>query len=213
MSDAIALTVGARPTPPTVALQSPVNGTIVPTNATVSLSATLSDPAGRVGGITFTDNHQVITNIAAAPYTYAWNGASSGVHRVVADAHDLGSYVLAESAPAFIVVPLLPPAPAAVLTQPSPTGSYTSSTAVPLAVDAYAATSAISQVTYFEGPTLLGARTSPPFTISTYLNPGNHTVRALVQASNGRSVVTTPVVPTSDGPSGSTHAAVATRTP
>ena len=94
--------------PPTVVLTSPANMSAYTTPASITLSANATDADG-IAKVEFYDNGTLLNTDSAAPYSYVWHDAASGIHSLTAKAYDnAGGYT--ESGPSVITVSP-PPSP------------------------------------------------------------------------------------------------------
>lgn len=74
--------------PPTVALTSPAQGTLVPAGASLALAATAADPDGTVVAVEYYANGILIATVPAAPWTVNWAPATPGSCTLTAVARD-----------------------------------------------------------------------------------------------------------------------------
>jgi hypothetical protein len=74
--------------PPIVALSAPTNGTAYVSPATISLSASASDPDGTVANVSFYAGSQLIGSSSASPYTMTWSNVAAGTYTLTAVATD-----------------------------------------------------------------------------------------------------------------------------
>jgi regulation of enolase protein 1 (concanavalin A-like superfamily) len=85
------LKVGAAATgngAPAVSITAPVNGASVAAPATVTVSATATDPEGRMLSVDFYAGSTLIARDTAAPYSVSWSATTSGTYALTAVAHD-----------------------------------------------------------------------------------------------------------------------------
>ena len=75
----------ATPTPPTVAITSPISNAITDTNFTITVAAT---DDGTVTNVAFLADGGLLGSDASAPYSFTWNGASAGAHALTVVAWD-----------------------------------------------------------------------------------------------------------------------------
>ena len=97
-------------TAPLCALVSPTNGATFVVPATISLSATASDPDGTIVRVEYYDGDALLTVVTNAPYNFVWSGATVGSHTLIAKARDNGLAVT-------------PSAPVTITVQPPPVGN------------------------------------------------------------------------------------------
>ena len=89
--------------PPTVKLTTPANGANFTAPASVSLTATASDPNGTVTKVEFFNGTTVLGRDTSAPYSYNWRNVPSGSHTLRVRATDNAGAVTT-SAPVGITV-------------------------------------------------------------------------------------------------------------
>ncbi len=75
-------------TPPTVALTAPANNAVFTAPATISLTASASDPGGSVAKVEFFQNGNKVGEDLSAPYALDWANAGAGVYALTAIATD-----------------------------------------------------------------------------------------------------------------------------
>jgi hypothetical protein len=91
--------------PPTAAITSPGNGAVFPWKPTITISATASDPDGRVTKVEFRDGTTVLGQDTTAPYEYRWRNVPSGSHTLTARATDDSGAVTPSAAVGITVLP------------------------------------------------------------------------------------------------------------
>lgn len=89
--------------PPTVSLTSPVNNTTIRRGASVTISATASDPDGQVDRLEFFANGVRIHSDSSVPYSFVWRPTVRGTYSITARAYDFDGG-LTTSAPITIHV-------------------------------------------------------------------------------------------------------------
>jgi regulation of enolase protein 1 (concanavalin A-like superfamily)/SH3-like domain-containing protein len=89
--------------PPTVMLTAPTNGATFTAPATITLTATASDPEGRLTKVDFYNGATLLGSDTTAPYSYSWGNVAAGSYSVRAIAVD-GSGASATSAIATVTV-------------------------------------------------------------------------------------------------------------
>jgi hypothetical protein len=75
---------------PTVAWTAPANQAVITTGTPIGLTATASEPGGAISRVEFYSGTGLIGTATAAPYSFTWNGAPSGVYSLTAKAIDVG---------------------------------------------------------------------------------------------------------------------------
>ncbi len=186
--------VGSAPSP-TISLQSPTGERILPllfggVAPSLSYSALLTDPAGTVTSVEIDDNYRWLTALASPPYSGTFSSVRSGLHVITASAM-AGYQEAARSAPAYVIVPLLPRPPLIVMTSPVAGGTYGGF--VTLSADVMAQEGAVDQVNFYAGNVLLGTRRAPPYTVSFNFTPGTQTVYAMASQIYTNGAITAPV--------------------
>jgi PKD repeat protein len=86
-NDARAPSVGTN-NPPSIAISSPSSGATFASGAAITLQAASSDADGSVTKVEFFADGVKLGEDASAPYSFTWNGASTGVHSLTARAID-----------------------------------------------------------------------------------------------------------------------------
>jgi predicted phage tail protein len=74
--------------PPTVALTAPTNGATFTAPATITFSATASDPENRLARVEFFNGATRLSTDTTAPFGYTWSGVPAGTYQVRAIAFD-----------------------------------------------------------------------------------------------------------------------------
>lgn len=74
--------------PPAVSLTAPANGTSVRAPASVTLTATATDPENRLASVDFYAGSSLVSRDTAAPYSAAWSATNAGTYALTAVAHD-----------------------------------------------------------------------------------------------------------------------------
>ena len=158
---------------PTVALTAPANGEFFHPLlgvATIPAAATAADPDGSVPTVTFLDNGRAFADRAGPPYAATLTSAS-GLHVIAAVARD-DRLLETVSRPAFTWIPLVPRAPLAVVTAPVANGTVPAGTIVTIAADVVAPDGKIDLVEFYDGPSKLGQKTAPPWTLAATASEG-----------------------------------------
>jgi hypothetical protein len=82
------ITVNAANQPPTVALTAPGNGATYTAPATVTLTASASDPENRLTKVEFYQGTSLLNSDTTAPYTFTWSSVPAGSYALEAIAYD-----------------------------------------------------------------------------------------------------------------------------
>lgn len=95
---------------PTVSLISPTSGASICSGATLTLTATASDPDGSISKVEFYNGTTLITTVTSSPYTYSWTSAPTGSLSITAKAYD-NTTGTASSSAVSVTVNAAPSAP------------------------------------------------------------------------------------------------------
>jgi regulation of enolase protein 1 (concanavalin A-like superfamily) len=115
-SAAVSVTVKGANNPPSVTLTSPAAGATFPVSASVSLSASASDPDGSIVKVDFLVGSTVVGTDTTSPYSLSWNAAAAGTLTITARATDNGGAVATSSGVAITVSSVTGPLKTAVFT-------------------------------------------------------------------------------------------------
>jgi hypothetical protein len=74
--------------PPTVILTAPANGTTYTAPATITLSASASDPDGTIARVEFYNGSTLLNTDTTAPYSFSWLSVAAGTYALKAIAYD-----------------------------------------------------------------------------------------------------------------------------
>jgi peptidoglycan/xylan/chitin deacetylase (PgdA/CDA1 family) len=184
-SSAVSVTVRNDTTAPTVAVTAPAAGATV-SGTSVALDATASDGTG-VTQVEFLIGSTVVGRDTTAPYSITWDSTSvaDGNVSITARATDPNGNVGTSSAVTVTVRNDLTPPTVAIM---APTGGSTvSGTSVPISATASDGT-AVTQVEFLVGSTVVGTDTTTPYAItwnSTSVPDGNVSIMARATDPNG----------------------------
>ncbi|MCC6194932.1 MAG: hypothetical protein IT518_10740 [Burkholderiales bacterium] len=191
-STAITVKVNA---PPTVALTAPANNTTVVAPVNVTISANASDAGGSVAKVQFFRDGTLLATDTTSPYSYAWSNVPIGTYVLTARATDnLGATTT--SAPRTLTV-VANQAPIVALTAPANGTTVVAGAPVVVTATASDADGTIANVKFYRaGTTLLGTDTSNPYSITTTLPVGTHTLTAVATDSKATLTTSAPVTVT-----------------
>ncbi len=99
-------TPSAANNPPSVALTSPTNGTILAAPANVLIQASAADSDGSVTNVQFLVGTTVLTNVAAAPFSATAKNLAAGNYTLTAIASDNGGAKATNSVNLSVVTPV-----------------------------------------------------------------------------------------------------------
>jgi RHS repeat-associated protein len=182
---------------PTVSITNPTNGqlfVISPTN--ITLTATASDN-GSVTNVAFYSGTNFLGQVTNSPYTMTWSNVAAGTYTLTAIASDnLGAPTV--SSPVTITVNAMP---SVSLTNPV-SGAYflTTPTNISLSATASDSDGTITNVSFYNGATLLTQFTSSPYNFTwSNVNGGSYTLTATATDNRGASTTSAPVIITANG--------------
>lgn len=99
---------GSSPPPsnqaPSVGVTSPVSGSTSTAPASVTLSASASDPDGSITKVEFFQGGNLLATVTTTPYAFQWNNVSAGSYSITARATDNSGAVTVSSAVSWQVV-------------------------------------------------------------------------------------------------------------
>ena len=203
-SAARTITVNATNTPPTVSLTAPADGAVYTLPATVTMSATangveVDTPITRVD---FYQGTTLIGGSTASPYTISWTPMTAGSYSLTAKATDSASGVTTSTA-RTVTVQAGNQAPNVSLTSPLANQSVTAPASVTLSATASDADGSVAKVEFFQGATLIGSATVPPYSaVWSNVPVGSYSLTAKATDNLGatRSSAAVPITVTGSGP-------------
>jgi beta-glucanase (GH16 family) len=190
---------------PTVSITTPVNEAIVPTSASLAITATAADANGTVAKVDFYQGATLLGTATASPYSYTWAGAAAGVYTLTAKATDNEGAVTTSSPVTVFVSAPGNVAPTVSLTSPTANATFLTPASITLTADAADAGGAIYKVDFYQGTTLLATDYTSPYSYAWGGAPaGSYVLTAKATDTGGltttsaavRVTVAAPVVPT-----------------
>ena len=181
---------------PSVSLTAPSNGTSFSAPATITLSASASDPDGSIAKVDFyRGGNTLIASATTAPYTATWASVPAGSYTLTAKATDSRGATTTSAAIAITVTAVTNTPPSVALTTPAPGTRFVAPATIALAADAADPDDAVSKVEFLQGSTLLGATTAEPY-VFTWANVpvGSYTLTARATDSRGATATSSPVI-------------------
>jgi|GEM_PF-5660882 len=88
---------------PVVSLTAPANNATYAVGATVTLTATATDPNGTISSVAFYNGTTLLGTVTTAPYTYTWTNVPQGSYSITAVATDNSANQTTSTAVAIIV--------------------------------------------------------------------------------------------------------------
>jgi len=127
-STPVTVTVQAGTTtnkPPTVTLTSPASGSTATAPASLTLSATASDPEGRLARVEFYSGTTLLNSDTSAPYSFTWSSVPAGNYSIKAVAYDADGGSASSTVATVSVTAVTSTAPTQVVFTASPDQSTT----------------------------------------------------------------------------------------
>ena len=152
--------------PPTVTLTAPASGATYTAPATISLTATASDPDGTISKVEFYNGAVLLGTAATAPYSYSWSNVAAGTYTLTAKAYDNLNVATTSTAVSVTVSTLANVPPTVTLTAPANGATYTAPAAIILTATAADSDGTVSKVEFYNGATLLGTATTAPYSFT-----------------------------------------------
>ena len=174
---------------PAVSLTAPVNGTQVTAPATVSLTATASDPENRMASVDFYAGSTLIARDTTAPYSASWAASAAGTYALTAVAYDADGGSSTSSAVSVTVAAAANKPPTISLSTGGTT--FTAPATITLAATASDPEGQLARVEFFNGATRLATDTTAPYSYAwTGVAAGTYTVTAIAYDAAGASATT-----------------------
>ena len=203
LSTAVAISVNG---PPSVALTAPLNNAsyVSPAPITVTASATVNGVNASITQVEFIADGNVIATVTKAPFTYAWSNAAVGSHILAARATDsLGAVTTSSS---LTVTVTANQAPTVSLLTPTNNQIFNAPATVNLTANAADPEGLLSKVEFFQGSTLIGTVTSPPWSVAwNNVVAGSYQLTAKATDAAGNHTVSATVAITVVGPTTSVY--------
>jgi len=173
---------------PTVTLTAPANGATLTAPATVTLSATASDPDGTISKVEFYNGTTLLNTDTTSSYSYSWSSVAAGTYTVKAVAYDNSGASASSSTATITVNSATNQAPSVTLTAPANGSTFTAPATVTLSATASDSDGTISKVEFYNGATLLNTDTTSSYSYSWVSVPaGTYTVKAIAYDNSGNS--------------------------
>lgn len=176
--------------PPTVRIITPLDGARFSEPASITLTPAAADPEGRLASVEFYANGNLIAAAATLPYTATWSSVPAGSYTLTAVAADAEG-AQTTSAPVSITVEgsSAPPPnqpPSVALTSPENGATFTAPATISIAASASDPENRLARVEFYQGTTLLGTATAPPYSFSWSAVPaGSYTLTAAAADADG----------------------------
>ena len=184
-SSAVSITVQAPNQLPSVALTSPANGAAFTAPATVTITASASDPENRLARVEFYQGSTLLGSDSSSPYSFTWSSAPAGSYTLTARAFDTDGAQTNSSA-VSITVQAPNQLPSVALTSPANGAAFTAPATVTITASASDPENRLARVEFYQGSTLLGSDSSSPYSFTwSSAPPGSYTLTARAFDSDG----------------------------
>ena len=181
-SDARSVNVAAANQSPTVSLTSPADGAVFTAPATITLSASASDPDGGVARVDFFAGSTLVGTANASPYTVTWSGVAAGTYTLTAVATDTAGASTTSAARTITVNQR----PTVSLTSPANNATFKAPATIVINANASDADGTIAKVTFQAGSTVIGTDTTSPYSVTWSNVPvGTYSLRAVATDNLG----------------------------
>lgn len=191
--------VGAN-IPPTVSLTSPANGASFTAPASITVQAAASDADGTISTVKFFEGANTIGITNTTPYQILWSNVPAGSYSLTASATDNRSATTTSSPVSVTVVTPNQP-PTVTLTAPVSGASYFAPATVNLSATAADSDGSISRVDFYNGASLIGSSTSPPYAaVWSNVAAGSYAITAQATDNAGAVATSAPASVTVSGP-------------
>jgi len=181
----VTVTVNGTNRPPTAALTSPANGSTLSAPATLSMTATASDPENQLARVEFLSGTTVLAADTTAPFAWTWNSVPAGTYTLTAKAYDTAG-ASATSAPVTVTVNGTNRPPTVALTSPANGSTFSAPATVSMTATASDPENQLARVEFLSGTTVLATDTAAPFTWSwSNVAAGTYTLTAKAYDSAG----------------------------
>ena len=161
--------------PPTVSITTPVNNSIFPSPASVSITATAADADGTITRVDFYNGSTLIGTANTSPYTIVWPNVPVGNYLLTAKAIDNGSLVTTSS----VVAVLVNAPPTVSITSPANNAKYNALASITINATAADVGGSVTKVEFYNGVTLIGTDNTSPYSFSwTGVSSGTYSITA-----------------------------------
>jgi predicted phage tail protein len=154
--------------------------------ATVSLTASASDPENQMGRVEFYNGSSLLGTDTTAPYSMTWSNVAAGTYSLTAVAYDAAGQS-GHSAPVSITVAAAGNKPPTVsLTAPANGATFTAPASIAISASASDPENQLARVDFYNGSTLLGSDTSAPYSFTwSNVSAGTYALSAIARDAGG----------------------------
>ena len=172
--------------PPTVALTAPATGATFTAPATITLTASASDPENRLAHVDFFRGSTQLGTATAAPYSFTWSSVPAGSYTLTAVASDADGGTTTSAAVSITVQPAPNQPPTVALTAPANGATFTAPATITLTASASDPENRLARVDFYRGSTQIGTATAAPYSFTWSSVPaGSYTLTAVAVDADG----------------------------
>jgi hypothetical protein len=182
---------------PLVAITAPAPAATFTAPATIAIQASASEAGGTIARVDFYQGGVLIGSASAAPYVISWYPVPAGSYLLTAVATDGANAATTSSSIAVTVTAAAAATISVALTSPAAAETVTAPATISLAASASDSAGTITVVDYYQGGTLVGSSSTPPYAASWNAVPaGTCVLTALAHDSLGGSAISASVTVT-----------------
>jgi regulation of enolase protein 1 (concanavalin A-like superfamily) len=187
--------------PPTVSITAPTTGAAYSAAATVTITASASDPEGRMASVDFYAGTTLIARDTTSPYSVSWSATTAGSFPLTAVANDAeGNTTTSGTVTVTVTAQSSNRPPTVSLTSPANGATFTAPATIALAATASDPDSNLARVEFMSGTTRLATDTTAPYSFSwTGVAAGTYTITAVAYDSAGASATSAAATVTVSG--------------
>ena len=172
--------------PPSVALTAPASGATYTAPATITLTATASDPENRLTRVEFYRGSTLLGDGTRRAVGFTWSSVQVGSYTLTAKAIDADGAATTSAAVSITVEPPPNQPPSVALTAPASGATYTAPATITLTATASDPENRLTRVEFYRESTLLGSDMSAPFSFTWSSVPaGSYTLTAKAIDADG----------------------------
>ncbi len=190
--------------PPVTSITSPSNNSSFAQGATITITASASDPDGTIAKVEFFDGNTKLGEDTTSPYEYVWQNATTGSHTITTRAtDDKGATGVSTAISISVDVDTNNEAPTVSITSPSNNANFDEGNAIAITASAADSDGTVAKVEFFNGTTKIGEDTTSPYNVTiSNAAAGTYTLTATATDDKGASTVSSTVTVTVSGTTG-----------
>jgi plastocyanin len=179
---------GVANNPPSVTITNPANGTVFNAPAAFTLGATATDSDGSVTNVQFTQGTTILTNKTTAPYGVGVTNLAAGSYSFSAIASDNSGAKTTNTI--SVTVNALP---SVTITNPPSGATFAAPWSGPIGATASDTDGSVARVQFFSDGASLGIASNAPYSLSSGVPAGSHTLTAVAMDNRGATNTSAPV--------------------